>query len=117
MSANGTRVFNQQLSHGGSLLLAEGDFTSVGGQPRQQIFMLNVSGATATVTPWTSAEFSGPCATVEPFYLQAAAWSPDDSKVYIATTGYHPYNQPTGSFPRTGLRAARVRPPADVSHR
>ena len=119
VSANGTRVFNQQLSHGGSLLLAEGDFTSAGGQPRQQIFMLNVSGATATVTPWTSAEFSGPCATVEPFYLQAAAWSPDDSKVYIATTGYHPYNQPTGSFPRTGLCDAAAAFPAtqaSVSH-
>jgi hypothetical protein len=119
VSPNGTRVYNQQLSHGGTLDLVEGDFTSVGGQPRQQIFMLNVSGATATVTPWTSAEFSGPCATVEPFYLQAASWSPDDSRIYIATTGYHPYNQPTGSFPRTGLCDAAAAFPAtqaSVSH-
>ena len=80
VSSNGTRVYNQQLSNGGTLDLVEGDFTSVGGQPRQQIFMLNVSGTTATVTPWTSAEFNGNCATVEPFYVQAAAWSPDDCR-------------------------------------
>jgi hypothetical protein len=119
VSSNATRVYNQQLSHGGSLDLVEGDFTSVGGQPRQQIFMLNVSGGTATVTPWTSAEFNGSCATVEPYYLQAASWSPDDSRIYIATTGYHPYNEPTGSFPRTGLCDAAAAFPAtqaSVSH-
>ncbi|HET9969262.1 MAG TPA: hypothetical protein VFQ68_13590 [Streptosporangiaceae bacterium] len=119
VSSNPTRVYNQQLSHGGTLDLVEGDFTSAGGQPRQQIFMLNVSGTTATVTPWTSAEFNGPCATVEPYYLQAASWSPDDSRIYIATTGYHPYNEPTGSFPRTGLCDAAAAFPAtqaSVSH-
>jgi hypothetical protein len=119
VSSNATRVFNQQLSHGGTLDLVEGDFTSVGGQPRQQIFMLNVSGGTATVTPWTSAEFNGSCATVEPYYVQAASWSPDDSRIYIATTGYHPYNEPTGSFPRTGLCDAAAAFPAtqaSVSH-
>jgi len=119
VSSNATRVYNQQLSHGGTLDLVEGDFTAVGGQPRQQIFMLNVSGGTATVTPWTSAEFNGSCATVEPYYLQAASWSPDDSRIYIATTGYHPYNEPTGSFPRTGLCDAAAAFPAtqaSVSH-
>ena len=44
VSSNPTRVYNQQLSHDGTLDLVEGDFTSVGGQPRQQIFMLDVSG-------------------------------------------------------------------------
>ena len=44
VSSNGTRVYNQQLSNGGTLDLVEGDFTSVGGQPRQQIFMLNLTG-------------------------------------------------------------------------
>ena len=116
VSSNPTRVYNQQLSHGGTLDLVEGDFTSVGGQPRQQIFMLNVSGTTATVTGWTSAEFSQPCATVEPFYVRAASWSPDDSKVYVATTGFHPFDEPTGSFPRTGLcDAAAAFPAAQAS--
>ena len=80
VATNGTQVYNQQLSHGGTLDLVEGDFTSVGGVQRQQIFMLNVGGTTATVTGWTSPEFDGSnpaypyqCATVEPFYIQAAA--------------------------------------------
>jgi hypothetical protein len=112
VAANPTRVYNQQLSHGGTLDLVEGDFTSVGGRPRQQIFMLNLSGRTATVTPWTSLEFSRACATIEPFYVQAASWSPDDSKIYIGTTGYHPYNMPIGRTPRTGLCDAAAAFPA-----
>ena len=59
VAANSTHVFNQQLSHGGTLDLVEGDFTSVGGVQREQIFMLNVGGSTATVTGWTSPEFDG----------------------------------------------------------
>jgi hypothetical protein len=105
-------VYNQQLSHGGTLDLVEGDFTSVGGQPRQQIFMLNLAGATAQVTGWTSPEFSQHCITKEAFYVRAAAWSPDDSTVYVATTGDHLENWKTGSFPLTGLCDAAASFPA-----
>ncbi len=118
--SNPTRVYNQQLSNSGSLDLVEGDFTSVGGQSRQQIFMLDLTGATAAVTPWTSAEFSDNCWFTEPFYLQAASWSPDDSTIYIATTGYRPYNLPGGSYPRSGLCDAAAAFPAAqqaVSHK
>jgi hypothetical protein len=106
-------VYNQQLSHGGTLDLVEGHFTSVGGLPRQQIFMLNLAGSTATVTGWTSAEWDGSnpakfpyyqCWPSEAFYIRTASWSPDDSTVYIATTGFHPaQNLATGQTPRTGL--------------
>ena len=89
-----TSVHNQQISHGGTLDLAEGTFTSVGGQPRQQIFMLSLGSTSATVTGWTSPEFSQPCVQNEAFYLRAASWSPDDGTVYIATTGFHPLNAP-----------------------
>ena len=119
VSSNTTHVFDQQLSHGGTLDLVEGDFTSVGGLQREQIFMLNVGGTSATVTGWTSPEFDGSnsnypyqCATVEPFYIQAAAWSPDDSTVYIGTTGYHPNGYPVGETPRTGLCDAAAAFPA-----
>jgi hypothetical protein len=118
-SPNSTKVYNQALSHGGTLDLVMGDFTSVGGLPRQQIFMLNVGGSSATVTGWTSPQWDGSqgeatpsdptsgwpyqCAGVEPFYIQAAAWSPNDGEVYIGTTGYHPNNWPIGETPRNGL--------------
>ncbi len=119
VSANSTNVYNQAISHGGTLDLVMGDFTSVGGLPRQQIFMLNLATTPATVTAWTSPQWDGSqgeatptdptagypyqCATVEPFYIQAAAWSPDDSTVYIGTTGYHPNGWPIGATPRNGL--------------
>jgi hypothetical protein len=128
VTTNVTQVYNQSLSHTGSLDLAMGTFTSVGGVPRQQIFMLDLTTSPATVTGWTSPQWDGSqgeatpknpnngypyeCATVEPFYIQAAAWSPDDSTVYIATTGYHPNGWPTGSAPRTGLCDAAAAFPA-----
>jgi hypothetical protein len=107
-------VYNQQLSHGGTLDLVEGDFTSVGGLARQQIFMLNLATSPATVTGWTSPEWDGSkgnlpggypyqCMPVEAFYIRTAAWSPDDQTVYIATTGNHPWNTPGGTTPREGL--------------
>jgi hypothetical protein len=112
---NGTRVYNTEVSHDGSRLLVMGDFTSVGGQHREQIFMLDL--ATGQVTGWTSDAFYAKCATVEPFYLQAAAWSWDDSAVYVATTGYKPYNKPAGSTPRTGLcDATAAFPSSPVDH-
>ena len=101
-TTNNTRVYNQQLSHGGMLDLVEGDFTSVGGQSRQQIFMLNLAGTTATVTGWTSPEFNNHCALQEPFYIRAGSWSPNDATVYIASTGFHPLNW-HGQFPFTTL--------------
>jgi hypothetical protein len=120
---NPTRVYNQQLSHGGTLDLVEGDFTSAGGVARQQIFMLNLATTPATVTAWTSPEWDGSagnlpsgypyqCALNESFYIRAAAWSPDDNTVYISTTGFHPFNQPTGSSPRNGLCDAAAAFPA-----
>src|SRR5215831_5634526 len=65
---NSTEVFNQQLSHSGNLVLVEGDFTSVGGLNRRQIFMIDVSQPTATLTGWTSPEFDGsdPSGTLNP---------------------------------------------------
>jgi len=76
-----TKIYKQELSHGGNLVLVEGNFTSVGGHPRQQIFMANLGGATAKVTGWTSPEFSQHCIARLSFYVRAAAWSPNDSTV------------------------------------
>ena len=95
-------VYNQQLSHGGTLDLVEGNFTSVGGHSRQQIFMLNLAGTTATVTGWTSSEFSQHCVEREAFYVRSAAWGPGDTTVYVADTGDHPINW-NRKFPLYGL--------------
>jgi hypothetical protein len=110
VAPNPTRVFNQQLSVGGGLDLVEGDFTSVGGQARQQAFILNVSGTAAAVTGWNALEFNTHCYISEPFYVRDGAWSPDDSTVFFGTTGFHPNDQATP--PWTGpCDAAMAFPP------
>jgi hypothetical protein len=119
VKANSTEVYNQQLSPNGRLVLVEGDFTSVGGENRRQIFMINVTGSTAKLTGWTSPEFDGSdpngtlnpndkyfnCGASHPLYIRAAAWSPDNQTIYIADTGVHPYNwsPTTGPYPIPGL--------------
>jgi hypothetical protein len=119
VKANPTRVYNQQLSHSGTKLLVEGDFTSVAGQSRQQVFMLDLGPTGATLDPWNSSEFYVNCAVGVPFFLQDAAWSVDDETVYVATTGYKPIDQPDGPTARTGLcdaAAAFPAAPTTVSH-
>ena len=108
---NHTRVYNQQLSPAGGRVLAEGDFTSVGGQHREQVFMLSLGRTRATVTAWTSADFSGNCHSTEPFYVRSAAWAPNAKTVYIATTGFTPADDP-GFGPRSGICDAAVAYPA-----
>jgi hypothetical protein len=129
VQTNPTKVYNQQISHSGRLDLVEGDFTSVGGQGRQQVFMLDVSGSAAQVTGWSSPEFDGSkgnlphgyayqCSIKESFYIRAAAWSPDDSTVDTAATGFNPWNW-SSSSPRTGLCdsvAAFPATQAEVTH-
>jgi hypothetical protein len=95
----GSSVYNQQLSHGGTLDLVEGVFSSVGGFTRHQMFMLNVGVAPATVTGWYSPDFNISCVTS--FWARGAAWSPFDDTVYVATTGYHVSGVST-SAPQTG---------------
>jgi hypothetical protein len=99
---NQTQAYNQQLSPDGRHVLVEGVFTSVQGRARQQIFMLNFGANHGNVSDWNSSEFSQHCADGHPFYVKAAAWSPDQSTVYIADTGFRPDNW-NGSFPLTGL--------------
>jgi hypothetical protein len=82
------KIYNMEISHSGNRLLAMGSFTSVLGVARRQIFMLDLGSTTATLDNWYAPAFSQSCSSGEPFWLQAAAWSPDDSRIYVATTGY-----------------------------
>jgi hypothetical protein len=108
---NNTRIYNQQLSPLRNHVLVEGVFTSVAGQSRQQIFMLNLGASHGTVSAWNSSEFSQHCADKHPFYIEAAAWSTDQSTVYIASTGFRPFDW-NGSFPFTTLCDAAAAFPA-----
>ena len=97
-----TAVYNQQLSPDGGHVLAEGTFTKVEGNARQQIFMLNLGSSHGNVSTWNSTEFNAFCADKHPFYIKSAAWSKDMSTVYVADTGFVPQNW-DHTFPLTGL--------------
>jgi hypothetical protein len=98
---NQTSIYNQQLSPDRGHVLAEGTFTKVQSNARQQIFMLNL-GTHGNVSNWYSSEFNSYCADKHPFYVKAAAWSPDGSTVYVADTGFVPEHW-NKQFPLTGL--------------
>jgi hypothetical protein len=90
----GTKVYNSQLSHSGSKLLIEGVFTSIAGQARQQVAVLDLGSTSVTLDGWHALELNQACSTAEAFYAKGANWSPDDGTIYIATTGYR---GPTGA--------------------
>jgi hypothetical protein len=98
---NNTEVYNQELSPDHSHVLVEGTFTKVQGNNRQQIFMLNLSGH-GNVSTWYSNDFNQFCADKHPFYIKSAAWSADQSTVYLADTGKAPEGW-NHTFPLTGL--------------
>jgi len=54
------------------------------------------------VSTWYSNEFNAFCSDKHPFYVKSAAWSADQSTVYLADTGKAPEGW-NGSFPLTGL--------------
>ena len=58
---NSTKVYNTALSPDKTKLLVMGVFTSAAGQPRRQIFMLDLGSTSTTVDPWYSPEFNQNC--------------------------------------------------------
>ncbi len=117
VAANPTRVWNTALSPDGTKLLVTGDFMTVAGQHRQQLFMLDLGASSATLDPWYSPEFNAYCDVSEPFYIQDASWSPDMSKIFTVSTGYKPASGPgwRTTDPRAGLCDAAAAFPSTSS--
>jgi hypothetical protein len=115
-NTNPTRAYNFTLSNSGARMLVTGVFTAVGGVHREQVFQLDLGTSAATLNSWTSSDFYVHCADSLPFYLQDATYSPDDSRVYVATTGYKRPTDPlhTGicdaaaAYPSSGGQVSRL---------
>lgn len=87
-NAGSTMIYNQQVSAQGDRLLVEGNFLTIGGQPRHQLAELDLGPTAATVDPWSNATLnSTQCSVDEQFYGRAAAFSPDGQTIYLASTG------------------------------
>ncbi len=98
-----TRIYKMQPSNAGTRLLAEGVFTSIGGVARRQVAMFDLGETSLTLDPWYSKEFNRHCRKAVGFYARTGAWSPDDSTVYVASTGHKPPQGAGSAF--TGPRA------------
>jgi PKD repeat protein len=82
-----TTVRKFDVTPAGDRLIAIGNFTSVSGQARSQVAMLDTSGATATVASWSTSRFPTGCSSAFDTYLRDIDLSPDGSFFVIVTTG------------------------------
>jgi len=98
---NRTQIYNMSVRSDQLAVLMTGVFTSVNGQRHEQIFRLNMTRGAATPSAWEPTELRTHCATVQPFYAQDAAYSPDGRTIFTATTGFKPFDRPT-NVPRSG---------------
>ena len=105
-----TRVYNMAVSPNGQAVLMTGVFTSVNGLHREQIFRLNLTPGAASVSAWAAVELETHCAP-QVMYARDAAWSPDGTRIYTATTGFKPFDAST-SVPRSGPCDAVIAWPA-----
>jgi hypothetical protein len=106
-NAGPTRVVKLAVSHGGGRVLAMGNFTTVAGHLRRQIFMANLGSTRASLNSWHAPIFYKTCKF--PQYVRAAAWTPDDRKLVVANTGDHgtsPLCDAAAMFPASGRNAA-----------
>jgi Domain of unknown function (DUF5122) beta-propeller len=71
----------------GSTLVAIGNFTTVDGQDRRQIAIVDLEPDTSTVSSWQTTRFAGQCSSTFETYLRDVSISPDGSYFVVVTTG------------------------------
>ncbi len=83
----GLVVWNMAASPDGHYLLMSGTFTSVGGQPRDQVAMLDLTTNPVSVAPWSTDKFNHMCSRTYDTYVRGIDFSPDGSYFAIGDTG------------------------------
>ena len=83
-----TNVIKMEVTPANDKLLLIGNFTSVAGQPRDQIAMLDLPGAgPATLGTWYTTWFEAVCANAFDSYMRDVDISEDGTYAVITTTG------------------------------
>ncbi|MFC0036739.1 PKD domain-containing protein [Actinomadura rayongensis] len=82
-----TQVYKMDITPDGSKLVIIGVFNSVGGSPRHQIAMIDLSGATAQLANWDTARYADQCSQSFDTYMRDVDFSPDGSFFVVSTTG------------------------------
>ncbi|MDP9394687.1 MAG: hypothetical protein M3Q27_10765 [Actinomycetota bacterium] len=84
-----TQVYKLAVANG--RMVITGNFSSVAGQTRYQVAMVNVAVSPPTLVNWAAPDFAAICTTssVFPFYVRDVDFSPDGKYFVIVTTGTH----------------------------
>jgi PKD repeat protein len=82
-----TLVYKMDVTPDGSKLIAVGNFTSVGGQSRPQIVMLDLTGSTARLAGWQTNRYATQCSASFDTYMRDVDISPDGRYFVVSTTG------------------------------
>jgi hypothetical protein len=82
-----TRVEHFDISPDGTKLVAVGALLKSGGADRTQIAMFDVSGATASLTGWSTDAYKAECMKGFDTYLRQVKFSPDGTYLVVAATG------------------------------
>ncbi|MFT4220199.1 MAG: PKD domain-containing protein [Microbacterium sp.] len=82
-----TSVNKIDVTADGSRLVGIGNFLTVGGLDRRQIFMLDATGSTAAVANWQTDFYAATCSTSFDTYMRDLDFAPDGSFFVVSTTG------------------------------
>jgi PKD repeat protein len=86
-----TNIFKIEVTPAGDKMLAIGNFTSVAGQQRSQIAMIDLAANPAAVSTWDTTFYTSICASVFNTYMRDLDISADGRYAVISTTGaYRP---------------------------
>ncbi len=71
----------------GNRILGLGNFSTVDGQARSLLFLLDTSGATSVLSPWATSFFAPGCSRSFDTYMRDLDISPDGTYAVVSTTG------------------------------
>lgn len=85
-----TNITRFDVTADGSRLAAIGNFATVGGEPHSQLAVLDTSGDTVTLAPWSTNRYDrahNDCAKVFDTFTRDIDFSPDGSYFVVSATG------------------------------
>ena len=86
----GPYIQEMDVTPDGNWLVIGGNFQTVGGVHREQVAVIDLSGANATVANWATTRYENDCASVyDATWIRGIDTSPDSSWFAVDTTGAH----------------------------
>ena len=108
------QVMKMDVTPDGTRLVAIGNFSTVGGQPRAQIVMLDLAGSTARLANWQTDFYVPDCNPSFDSYMRDLDIAPDGSYFVVTTTGGYQNGPPkpcdTSSRWETGATGTALAP-------